>query len=153
MNFRDIVEVAWAEAFASKLDGDEAAMYRGICRIYSKTFHTPLHVVENELDPLYVVRSVYEDQLDSSKLDDVETVQKMLEMIYSLEDPNYEVEQEGDLKEFMEEAEQEESERVKSGTKLFKHLSAKKKESTEPAKELPKSGGINLAYLDEENER
>ena len=37
------------------------AIYRSICRQYSKTFNTPLHTVENELSEEYVLQHYYEN--------------------------------------------------------------------------------------------
>lgn len=37
------------------------AVYRSICRQYSKTFNTPLHIVENDLTEEYVLKHYYEN--------------------------------------------------------------------------------------------
>lgn len=39
--------------------------YRGVCRWYSKAFHTPLKVVEEELDPVHVLSHFFESNYSS----------------------------------------------------------------------------------------
>ena len=48
-------------AIASVEDPSWEDQYRGICRWYSKEYATPLHIVEQELDRMQVLRHYYED--------------------------------------------------------------------------------------------
>ena len=55
--------------------------YRSICRWYSKEFHTPLNVVEFELDQLYVLMHYYEDSFERLYKSDSEESQQRYEQI------------------------------------------------------------------------
>lgn len=48
-------------AIKSAEQPDWGDIYRTICREYSEKYHTPLHIVENELDQEYVLSHYYED--------------------------------------------------------------------------------------------
>lgn len=54
-------------ALASVEHPDWPAQYREICRWYSREFSTPLHVVEQELDRLQILRHYYEDAFKKLK--------------------------------------------------------------------------------------
>lgn len=148
MDFKSLTEYCQALALASKLSPDEEAVWRYMCRTYSKKFSTPLQEVM-ELDPEHVILSVYEEQLD--ELDPEEHVEKMLDMVYALEDPEYEAQKANELEEFIAQAEEEEIERVKNKKPIHRAL---RYESEVSLKNLPdpepKSGSINLAYLERE---
>lgn len=113
MSLRDLQESCLAKAIMDKLDPDELSDYKFICRQYSKAFHTPLHVVENDLDPADVISAYYSDVYDGIDLD--EKGEEVLDTIYELQDPNYAKEKREELKEFMRQAEAEERARIKAG--------------------------------------
>lgn len=48
-------------------DPDDSASYREVCRWYSKTFNTPLHTVENDLDTETVLQHFYETVIKGMK--------------------------------------------------------------------------------------
>ena len=92
----------------------------------------------------------FESQLDL--FDEEKDLDALLEQIYRIEDPNYEEEKDKELQGFMARVAEEERERIRLGKPIHKGL-LKETElgSTSeklPTKELPKSGGINLSYLE-----
>lgn len=166
ITFNELLELCKAEALSDKLIPTHISVWENICRQYSKAFFTPLHEVM-KMDPEYVMRQVFANQLD--EVDPSEHIEHLDDSLHELEDPNWSADAEEDLQKFLKEAEAEEAERVakgiplkkifRKGTKLSDHVPAKKVEEkpTEPKqeiKELPKSGGIDLSSLaNDENER
>lgn len=158
MDIEEIISFCQATGIHNRFYPDAAALYRKFCRIYSKTFHTPLFEVE-KLDAIHVVQAVTEDRLEGFDLEDDTHVMQLLERILVIRDPNYIAEAEEDLKDWIEEAEADEEERVKNNISLTKALkptykdpfvrAAVKAAEEKVKKELPKQGGINLSYLDE----
>ena len=55
--------------------------YRSICRWYSREFHTPLKVVEDELDQLHVLMHYYEDSFEKLHRSDNEESRQKYEEI------------------------------------------------------------------------
>lgn len=154
MEFNDLAEYCQAKALADKLHYTDEASWRSFCRRYSKLFHTPLHVVET-LDAATVLLAVYEEQLDDVDLDN--NMEVILDMIYTLEDPEYAKQKKDELKQFIKDSEDEEEERQKTGRPIHKLLADENKASrqktlleTPPTLDpkLPHSGGINLSYLE-----
>jgi hypothetical protein len=152
-----IIHYARATAIADALAPDEEANWRTICRGYSKNFHTPLHLVL-AMDPEYVARAYFEDQMDDMDTD--KEIDNLLDIIYTIEDPSYESEKREDLKDFMRETEKQELERLKAKKPIHPGLKAEDEVSTKNTPEKitpevplherpdrPTSGGINLAYL------
>jgi len=84
-------------------------------------------------------------------------LEKILDHIYTMEDPNYAREKVRELDDFVKRAEREEAERIRLGKPIHKALkqepslknTPEKEESEEPKQT---SGGINLAYLAKEEE-
>jgi hypothetical protein len=147
MEFKELLEALQIEGILDKFYPTDASVWESICREYSKQFHTPLHLVL-EMPPTFILRHYYANQLDDIKLDD--KAEHLLEIIRAIEDPNYEKTKEEEITEFLDDAEREEEERVKSGISLSQHLS-KKKKNKKPAKpEEPKKGFIDLSYLERE---
>lgn len=62
LNYLQILAISAIE------DPDWDAVYRHICRQYSKLFFTPLHIVE-ELEEEYVLKHFFENQFHESYLD------------------------------------------------------------------------------------
>lgn len=148
LTFKDLLDSAMASAIADRLAPTEESNYVYWCRQYSKTFHTPLTEVL-KLNPVHVVKMVYEDMMDSDSQME-ENVDKYLETIYGIEDPEYETLKDKDEEEYLALAEEEEAERLRLGKPIHKAL----KDETSLPDSLPKSGGINLSYLENsKNER
>lgn len=157
MTIKDLVDYCKAQAISDKLYPNELGEYRFICRHYSKTFNTPLHVVENELDPERVVMAYFQDMYD--ELDTDKHLEDILDMIYEMQDPTYSREKREEVNEFMRQAEREEKERIKSGKpihpriKLVQEVTLKDLPEEEPNKEvLPTSGSIDLSRFNLDKE-
>ena len=138
MNIFDLLELTQAKAILSKIRPNESSVWRGIMREYSKTFHVPLTEVP-KLDPEEVLLNLYENQMDSLDLDEDKDFNRLMEKLYLLDDPEYDAQRDRD-----EEAAnllilEEENQKIAE--------KALKKKSKEVKKELPLSGGLNLAYL------
>ena len=100
MTIDEILDAASAEAIACQLTPTQESMYRHVCRLYSKKFNTALPVVM-DLDPYEVALAVFEENL-SERRDEEDFIDSLLEMIYSMSDPNYDKEKEKELEDFME---------------------------------------------------
>lgn len=145
LNLTDLIDTFKAVAIANAFERDQLALYRFICRKYSEKFHTPLHVVEKDLSPEHVLLHYFESQIDEMNVE--EHLEDLLEMVYQIEDPNYDSEVERELQDFAEMAEEEEKRRIAEGRKIWE----KKKKiqpPQEPAVDLPTEGSINLSYLE-----
>lgn len=147
IEFKDLVEYCQAEAIASRMTPTEDSVYRAICREYSEMFHTPLPQVL-ELDPEHVILNVYEKQAESMDIEDYQKLERILDTLRSIEDPNYEATKNKEQEEFDRQAELEEEERIKAGRPVYqaKKKTLPKNDET-PEKKLPTGGSINLEYL------
>lgn len=155
MTFAELMEYCRSEALANRVVPTNESIYRQFCRSYSKKFNTPLAEVE-AMEPLDVVRHVYEDNYESFDLE--ERTEDALEELYSLSDPEYAAQKKDQLDEFMERALVEEEQRLAEDRPIHKAI---RQEVTLPKgtsvkappteKKLPQSGGINLAYLENED--
>lgn len=144
----DLIDFCRAEALAGKLWPTEISDYRWFCREYSKTFHTPLHLVL-EMEAEHVILSVLEEGMDTKSLSRMEDFEKIQLELRRLEDPNYDANNERAMEDWTAGIEQWEKNRVAKGSPLPKKG---KQEPTVAPKPLPKEGGINLAYLSKEEE-
>ncbi len=144
----DVVDFCRAEALANKLWPTEISDWRWFCREYSKTFHTPLHIVM-EMDAEHVILCVLEEGLDSKSLARREDFDKIVDELRHLEDPEYESNKEKAMEDWTAGIEEWDAQRVQKGAPLPRKG---KQEPTRVPKPLPKEGGINLAYLSKEQE-
>jgi hypothetical protein len=149
LTFKDIMDFAFAKAIADKLTPTDESLYRFFCRRYSELFHTSLADVF-AMDPFEVVQHVYEHQLD--KEDTEENVERYLETIYSIEDPEYQAKEDQDLSDFIEQAKEDEAQRIAEGRPIHKAIKDETTLVPEPPKNLPKSGYIDLSYLEKEEQ-
>lgn len=140
MSFPLLLEYCQSVALAEKFNRTEDGIYRSICQTYSKTFHTPLHLVF-ELDPVEVLTAYFTEWLDNRNLDEEEDVEELHELILGLIDPSYLDNKEDELNKYMKILAKEEKAKAKTKSKA---------KGTAPKVELPKSGGINLSYLEKE---
>lgn len=153
--FQVLVENCKAKAIAGKLEPSEESLYRSYCREFSVVFNTPLYQVFKELDPHFVILSVMEHHLEDA--DPVENMEELLDQIYILQDPDYNKTKRDEVKAFIKEAEEEEAKRIAAGRPIHKDLleevstkgTTPVQTPTQPTK-LPQSGGVNLAYLERE---
>lgn len=154
MDFQDIIDYCQAEALAEKLGPTNNGVYRHFCRTYCKMFYTPLHIVYG-LPVAEVVLSVFENQVEEMNPDD--NMESIMDMIYTIEDPDYAKEKQDDLKRFIRDAEEEEEERQRLGKPIHKAMAGEVSiknsipaEAPLPNKKMPTGGSINLSYLDKE---
>jgi|ERR1700677_765267 len=151
ISINDVIDFCRAEALAGKLHPTEVSDWRWFCREYSKTFHTPLHFVMNELEAEHVILCVLEEGLDSKRLSKREDFETIIEELRRLEDPEYEHNKEKEIEDWTAGIEDWEADRLKKGAPLPRK--GAKQEPVEPIKtQMPKEGGINLSYLAEEEE-
>lgn len=158
IEFNELLETLQAEALADKFEPTQTSVWENICRQYSKKFFTPLHAVL-KMDPEFVIRQIYADQMDEANFDD--HLENLVDLLKHLEDPEYDADAEKEMDEFIAKAEAEEKERIAKGLPLKSVFrkghqpAAKKPELPKPIEpELPKSGSANLGNLSEdENER
>lgn len=152
MNLKDLIDYCQAAAIADALSAGEEANYRYICRHYSKTFSTPLHIVF-KLNPEDVVMAFFEDQMDNKDID--KDLENILDRVYELADPTYTAAKKEELSDFIKQAEAEEADRVAKkkpihpGMKRDDEVSLKNTPEI-PTKELhenPTGGSIDLSYL------
>jgi hypothetical protein len=158
MTLDDLLDFCSAEALASKFEPTESAVWRKLCRQYSKKFHTPLPQVMS-LNPEEVAINVFEENLE--ELDTEEHLEQLLDLIYTLEDPEYARQKEEELGQFIKDTERQEKERIRAGKPIHPGMVSdssprklvSKKEATRESS-LPTGGIVNLSYLeDDSNER
>lgn len=158
ISLNEILDYARAAAIADALDSTEEANYRYICRQYSKTYHTPLQQVY-ELDFEEVARAFFESQLDGRDLE--KDLEGLLDVIYEIEDPDYIAEKRKDLDDFIEQAEEEERQRVAKKKAIHPGIAKEEQVTLKNTPEIPSKegfenptgGSVNLSYLaDSENE-
>lgn len=87
MDFYSLFELAQIKAIHSAIEPSMDSIWRLRCREYSEKFHTPLHVVINELEPMFVLQQLYESDFPPSILDD--ELEDLLEKLYQIKDPSY----------------------------------------------------------------
>lgn len=150
LTFKDIVDTFQAEAIANHLSPTEESVLRSIYRSYAYKFNTPLHeVYKLEFD--FIAINLYESQLEN--VDALENLEEITDMIRGIEDPEYQKNKEEALQEDISIYEEMEEARVMNKKPIWRK-SQPVVPVEEPPKELPKSGGINLSYLEDlDNEK
>lgn len=150
ITLNDIIDFCRAEALAGKLYPSEVSDWRWFCREYSKTFHTPLHLVL-EMDPEHVVLCVLEEGLDGKRLRNEKDVESIIDELRRLEDPDYESSKRMD--DWAAGIEEWDDAREAAGLPVPKtNATVAHPEPSLQPKEMPKEGGINLAYLAKEDQ-
>lgn len=151
IDFKELLEYCQVEAISSKVSPTEESVWRSLCRDYSIKFHTPLMDVLL-LDPEHVVLNVYELQAETMDTDDYQRLERIMDTLLGIEDPNYEAKKNKEQEEFDRQAELEEEERIKSGRPVYqpkKKTLLKNDEVTQ--KKLPTGGMVNLDYLSKQD--
>ena len=142
MEFKDILETAKIEAIANTLSNTELSVWRSICRSYSQHFSTPLHLCLDGTIPMEdIILAEMERQLES--FDEDRDLQAVIDQIYLIEDPTYDVTKKKDFDEFVKNVERKEKERIEKT--LLKKEENKKEER-------PTRGFVNLDHLNQEEE-
>jgi hypothetical protein len=147
----ELMELQKLKAISTKFQPTEESIWRSIKREYSKTFSVSLLEVSN-LDPEEILLDLYEDQLDGADLDDEKLLQRILDNLYRIEDPDYDDKKEQEEKlaneRILKEEEELQKKKVAKKAAKLKNTSVKK----EPVQEISNAGGINLSYLAENAE-
>ena len=154
MDFKDLLDYCRAEAISNTLANSEVAVWRSLCRNYSKKFSTPLHLcLDGTIPAEDILLAEFEDQLDD--FDEDKHLDAIMETINRLEDPNYDEILNKELEEFMTKVAEEERERIRLGKPIHKAMQKEtdlENTSEKQVEETPKQskGYVNLAYLQEE---
>jgi hypothetical protein len=110
-------------ALVDTLEPDMTYHYRSICRWYSEKFHTPLHTVENELPPIYVLRHYYESNFSTMEEEDMER------LIFKALNPDWNEDEEEDIQDFIDMVEKEDKARQSKSTNKKQSIEGKSKPS------------------------
>jgi hypothetical protein len=151
IEFSELLDTCKIESIANTFSPTHESVYRMLCREYSQKFFTPLHEVI-KLDARFIILNVFESRYEKLDFDKIEILEDLLDTVYSIEDPNYERAKDEDLKNDIENYEQEEKERMERGLSVLEwnRLKKKKEESSleeEEPQELPKSGSLDMSKL------
>ena len=86
-DFFELFKLTQLRAINLALEPSAESIWRMRAREYSKKFHTPLHIVLNELDPVFVLQELSEDLYSPSIVD--EELEELMDILYKTKDPNY----------------------------------------------------------------
>lgn len=89
-------------ALANVSDPTTEYFYRYVCRWYSKTFHTPLHVVFTDIPPSDILLAYFEEGYETMDEDD-----RFLEMMKTI-NPDFDSQEEESIQDFVNLIEEEE---------------------------------------------
>ena len=146
INFYSLFELCELRAINAALDPTPESVWRIRCRQYSQMYHTPLHVVMNELDPTMVLQALYEDKYHPSVVE--QECEDLLEKLYLIKDPTYSRMSKEDEEAMVDAVLNREIARAakkRRPTQETIQADIKKAES----KPLPKSGGMDFGNLEE----
>jgi hypothetical protein len=146
IDFFSLFEYCELKAINACLDPTPDSVWRIRCRQYSVQFHTALHVVMNELDPMMVLQALYEDKYHPSIIE--QEGEDLLEKLYLIKDPTYRrvsKEEEEQMVDAVLNREIARAAKKKRPTQETIQAEIKKAES----KPLPKSGGMDFGNLEE----
>lgn len=87
MDFYQLAELCQIKAIHAAIEPSFDSIFRIKCRQYSERFHTPLHIVVNELDPIFVLQNLYEVEYPPSIVD--EELEELLDILQKIKDPKY----------------------------------------------------------------
>lgn len=87
MDFYDLINLAQIKAIHAAIEPSLESIWRIRCREYSKAFHTPLHVVMHELDPMMVLQTLNEEKYHPSIVE--QELEGLLETLQKIKDPTY----------------------------------------------------------------
>ena len=121
MDFKELTDYCQSLAILTKLEPNAESVWRSICRSYSIKFSTPLHLcLEGQVDPETILLNLYEEELEAKDAEEI--IESLLDLIYRIEDPEYEKAKEDDLQDFIAASKLQEVERVKKLSSLKKPL-------------------------------
>lgn len=149
IDFQDLLELAQLRAIHLALEPTLDSVYRIKCREYSVRFNTPLHTVIEDLDPLFVFQTLYEDQYHPSIVG--EELDELLEKLYTMKDPTYSKISKEDMEELVDSVLQKEMDRAskkKRPTQETIQDDINKSAITVPIAKKPRQGGLSFSELE-----
>jgi hypothetical protein len=147
MNIYSLFELAQLRAINVALEPSQESIWRMRCREYSVKYNTPLHVVMNELDPLFVLQQLYEEQFPPSIVD--EEIEELLERLYKIRDPEYTVMSKEETEALVDNVLNREIKRLgRKKRPTEEMIEPKKVEVKNTSEEKPKSGSMTFGDLE-----
>jgi len=143
-SFYDLFQLCRLRAIGLAIEPTTESIWRMRCREYSERFHTPLHVVENELDPIFVLQHLYEIQYSPGVVE--EELNEILEQLYTIKDPNYSPLSKEEMEDLVDAVMNKEIKRLSKSKRPTQETIADeiKKAETKP----PKKGSMNFGDLE-----
>lgn len=142
-DFYNLFELAQLRAISNAIEPTIESIWAMKCREYSQAFYTPLHVVVNELDPMFVLQSLYETHYTPASVD--EELEEILEKLYKIENPLYEKISKEEMENLVDQVLNKELKRLGKKKEISKKIELPKKEV-----EQPKSGFMKFDELEKQ---
>lgn len=138
MDFYDILEHIQVKSILFALSPNDQYIWRRMCREYSEKFHTALDRV-HQLDPEFVLTNLFEEEFSTTNVK--KNLDEILDRLYRLRDPNYEVLDDAALEDLVDAV-------------LSKEMKRKGEVRNDPKLEEPKptQGAMNFSGLDHMDE-
>ena len=143
VDFYSLFEIAQIRAINSAIVPTLDSIWRIRCRAYSEQFHTPLHVVMYELDPMFVMQQLYESQYTPGLVD--EELEEMLDVLNKIKDPEYSRMSAQETEDLVDAVLNKEISRL---AKKKAPTQENIKQEIKAAEAKPKSGGMDFAELE-----
>lgn len=149
MDFYDLYSFCKLKAINLALNPTAESIWLSSCRAYSKQYFTPLHVVVNELDPMFVLDALYQDKYPPSIIE--EEMEEVYDILQKIKDPNYSRISAEEMESLVDNVLNKEIARFEKAQKK-----APTKQSIQEAIQVapkPKSGSMDFSSLGSEEER
>lgn len=143
-DFYDLFQISELKAIGLAIDPTLDSIWSLKCREYSEKFHTPLHVVINELDPVFVLDQLNQDKYHPSVA--TNELEELLDKLYKIKDPSYSKMSKQEIEDLVDAVLNKEikrSQSKKAPTPESIEAEIKKSESR-----TPKSGSMNFSDLE-----
>lgn len=147
IDFYSLLELSQLKAIHAALEPSIDSVYRMKCREYSIKFNTPLHIVVNELDPLFILQALYEEQYTPSIIE--EEIEEILDRLYTIKDPTYSRMSKEETESLVDAVLNKEISRLSKKKSPTQETIQSEIKSAEVEKlNKPKSGGLNFSDLE-----
>jgi hypothetical protein len=143
-DFYSLFDLAQIKAIQVALEPTLESIWLIRCREYSVKYHTPLHVVVNELDPMFVLQQLFEDRFTPS--DAEEDLEGILEKLYKIKDPSYSRMTAAETEELVDAVLNKELKRLSKKKNTSEEKPKPKEKSVVPPN--PKSGSMSFGSLE-----
>lgn len=143
-DFYDLFQISELKAIDLAIDPTLDSIWSLKCREYSEKFHTPLHVVINELDPVFVLDQLNQDKYHPSVA--TNELEELLDKLYKIKDPSYSKMSKQEIEDLVDHVLNKEIKRLnskKAPTPESIEAEIKKSEN-----KLPKKGGLDFSDLE-----